>query len=184
MASEWSRNGEFVRESRNVAISDGGRAAAGAGGRGLGRLWATHLAGGPTTALDDSRGRLRHDGQSRQAWAETYHQQRPEVIVQVLGGGSGVGIASLIDGNCDMANSSRQMKPEEIEKTEASRGSKAVEHVVGFDAMGIYVHPSNPIAGISMEELAAIFGEHPSDHAVVGSGRRRCQRACRTRSFA
>ncbi len=97
-----------------------------------------------------------------QAWAETYNQQRPGVVVQVLGGGSGVGIASLIDGNCDMANSSRLMKPEEIQKTEASRGSKAVEHVVGFDAMGIYVHPSNPIAGISMEELAAIFGEHPS----------------------
>jgi phosphate transport system substrate-binding protein len=98
-----------------------------------------------------------------QAWAEKYHQQRPEVIVQVLGGGSGVGIASLIDDNCDMANSSRQMKPEEVQKTASThQGSKAVEHVVGFDAMGIYVHPSNPIAGISMEELAAIFGEDPS----------------------
>jgi phosphate transport system substrate-binding protein len=97
-----------------------------------------------------------------QAWAETYHQQRPGVVVQVLGGGSGVGIASLIDGNCDMANSSRLMKQEEIDKTHASRGDAAVPHVVGFDAMGIYVHPSNPIVGISMEELAAIFGENPS----------------------
>jgi phosphate transport system substrate-binding protein len=98
-----------------------------------------------------------------QAWAEKYHQQRPEVIVQVLGGGSGVGIASLIDDNCDMANSSRQMKPEEIQETASThQGSQAVEHVVGFDAMGIYVHPSNPITSISMEELAAIFGENPS----------------------
>ncbi|MHB8972352.1 MAG: phosphate ABC transporter substrate-binding protein [Pirellulaceae bacterium] len=97
-----------------------------------------------------------------QAWAEKYHQQRPDVIVQVLGGGSGVGIASLIDGNCDIANSSRQMKAEEVRKTAATRGSDAVEHVVGFDAMGIYVHPANPITGISMEELAAIFGENPS----------------------
>ena len=97
-----------------------------------------------------------------QAWAENYHQQRPDVIVQVLGGGSGVGIASLIDGNCDMANSSRLMKQEEIDKTQSSRGSQAVQHVVGFDAMGIYVHPTNPISGISMEELAAIFGENPS----------------------
>jgi phosphate transport system substrate-binding protein len=97
-----------------------------------------------------------------QAWAEEFRQQQPDVSVQVLGGGSGVGIASLIDGNCDMANSSRRMKSEEIEKTEASRGSRAVEHVVGFDAMGIYVHPANPIDGISLEELAAIFGENPS----------------------
>jgi phosphate transport system substrate-binding protein len=97
-----------------------------------------------------------------QAWAEKYHQQQPGVIVQVLGGGSGVGIASLIDGNCDMANSSRPMKAEEVAKTESSRGSKAVAHVVGFDAMGIYVHPSNPITGISIEELAAIFGERPT----------------------
>ncbi|NLX53712.1 MAG: phosphate ABC transporter substrate-binding protein [Planctomycetaceae bacterium] len=97
-----------------------------------------------------------------QAWAEEYHRQQPGVVVQVLGGGSGVGIASLIDGNCDMANSSRQMKPEEIADTQSSRGSRAVEHVVGFDAMGIYVHPTNPITGISIPELAAIFVEHPA----------------------
>lgn len=97
-----------------------------------------------------------------QAWAEEYHRQQPGVVVQVLGGGSGVGIASLIDGNCDMANSSRQMKPEEIEETQSSRGSRAVEHVVGFDAMGIYVHPTNPITGISIQELAGIFVEHPT----------------------
>ena len=79
-----------------------------------------------------------------QAWAEEYHQREPDISVQVLGGGSGVGIASLIDGNCDMANSSRLMKGEELEKTQARRGSPAVAHTVGFDAMGIYVHPSNP----------------------------------------
>ena len=94
-----------------------------------------------------------------QAWAEKYHQQWPEVSVQVLGGGSGVGIASLIDGNCDVANCSRSMKPEEIEKTRSRRGQKPVEHVVGFDAMGIYVHPTNPIESICLEELAEIFGE-------------------------
>lgn len=97
-----------------------------------------------------------------QAWAEQYHQREPGISVQVLGGGSGVGIASLIDGNCDMANSSRLMKGEELEKTQARRGSPAVAHTVGFDAMGIYVHPSNPIERISLPELAAIFGEHPT----------------------
>ena len=97
-----------------------------------------------------------------QAWAEEYHQREPDISVQVLGGGSGVGIASLIDGNCDMANSSRLMKGEELEKTQARRGSPAIAHTVGFDAMGIYVHPSNPITRISLSELAAIFGENPT----------------------
>ena len=97
-----------------------------------------------------------------QAWAEQYHRQRPDAIVQVLGGGSGVGIASLIDGNCDMANSSRMMKKEELDKTQSSRGDVAVAHEVGLDALGIYVHPSNSISSISLQELAAIFGENPS----------------------
>lgn len=92
-----------------------------------------------------------------QAWAETYHQRRPDVSVQVLGGGSGVGIASLIDGNCDMANCSRRMKPAEIDKAQAERGQKPIEHIVGYDAMGIYVHPDNPISGIALDELAEIF---------------------------
>jgi phosphate transport system substrate-binding protein len=51
-----------------------------------------------------------------QAWAERYNQLHPDVSVQVLGGGSGVGIASLIDGNCDLANSSRTMKKDKSEK--------------------------------------------------------------------
>lgn len=97
-----------------------------------------------------------------QAWAEQYHRKQPDVVVQVLGGGSGVGIASLIDGNCDLANSSRLMKPEEEQRALVNRGQPAVQHEVGLDAMGIYVHPCNPIQGISIEQLAAIFGEHPS----------------------
>jgi phosphate transport system substrate-binding protein len=99
-----------------------------------------------------------------QAWAEKYHQQHPDVSVQVLGGGSGVGIASLIDGNCDMANTSRRMKPEEIERVRARRGAKPLEHIVGYDAMGIYVHPKNPIENISIEELAEIFGDEGTIH--------------------
>ena len=94
-----------------------------------------------------------------QAWAEEYHRQNEGVVVQVLGGGSGVGIASLIDGNCDMANCSRQMKADEIAKATERRGKAPVEHVVGYDAMGIYVHPRNPIESISIEQLAEIFGE-------------------------
>jgi len=95
-----------------------------------------------------------------QAWAEKYRQAHPEVTVQVQGGGSGVGIASLIDDVCDMANASREMKAEEKTAIKANHGGKeAKEYVVGYDALAVYVHKDNPLESISIEELAEIYGE-------------------------
>lgn len=94
-----------------------------------------------------------------QAWAEEYRKVRPDVSVQVSGGGSGVGIASLIEGVADMANSSRPMKDKELDLAEQNTGRKPVEHIVGQDALAVYVHPDNPIDTISLEELADIYGE-------------------------
>ena len=94
-----------------------------------------------------------------QAWAETYHASRPEAMIQVSGGGSGVGIASLIDGNCDIASASREMKDSEKARVLARRGHKAEKIVVGLDALAIYVHKNNPLDSISLEELAEIYGE-------------------------
>ena len=94
-----------------------------------------------------------------QAWAEEYHKLHPQISVQVLGGGSGVGIASLIDGNCDLANTSRKMTHNELESAKAKRGVTALEHVVGFDALAVYVNKGNPLDFISVEELAEIYGE-------------------------
>lgn len=94
-----------------------------------------------------------------QAWAEKYHNKNPEATVQVLGGGSGVGIASLIDGNCDMANCSRKMEDKEIQRVKARRGVEPKEHVVGYDALAVYVHKNNPLDSISLEELAEIYGD-------------------------
>ena len=93
-----------------------------------------------------------------QAWAEKYHAAKPDASVQVLGGGSGIGIASLIDGNCDMANASRKMEEKELQRLKAKRGVEAKEHVVGYDALAIYVHKKNPLESISIEELADIYG--------------------------
>ena len=94
-----------------------------------------------------------------QAWAEDYNRQHPEISVQVSGGGSGVGIASLIEGVVDMANASREMQPKEIQRAEAEFGKKPVEHTVGLDALAVYVHRDNPIETISLEELAEVYGE-------------------------
>ncbi|NLX97196.1 MAG: phosphate ABC transporter substrate-binding protein [Rhodopirellula sp.] len=97
-----------------------------------------------------------------QAWAEQYHHEQPAVSVQVLGGGSGVGIASLIDGNCDIANASREMKPDEAERAAATRGAAPVETIVALDALAVLVHKDNPLDWISVDQLAEIFGEDGS----------------------
>jgi phosphate transport system substrate-binding protein len=94
-----------------------------------------------------------------QAWAEKYHQSYPQVTIQVLGGGSGVGLASLIDGNCDLANASRKMEEKEIQKLKTKRDLDAKEYIVGYDALAVYVHKDNPLDAISIEELAEIYGE-------------------------
>jgi phosphate transport system substrate-binding protein len=93
-----------------------------------------------------------------QAWAETYREKRGDVSVQVLGGGSGVGITSLINGTCDMANASRKMNDKELQDAVEKHGVEPVEHIVGYDALAVYVHKDNPIDSISIEELAGIYG--------------------------
>jgi len=94
-----------------------------------------------------------------QAWAEEYYLVEPSVSVEVSGGGSGTGIAALINGTVDIVNSSRKMEPEEIERATQSRGQAPVEYVVGYDALAVYVHPSNPLGEITISQLAEIYGE-------------------------
>lgn len=94
-----------------------------------------------------------------QAWAEEYAKVAPGVSVEVAGGGSGVGIAALIDGTVQIANSSRPMNAAEREATRATRGSEAVEHVSGYDALVVYVHATNPVPFLTLDQLQAVFGE-------------------------
>jgi phosphate transport system substrate-binding protein len=94
-----------------------------------------------------------------QAWAENYAQVCPDVSVQVAGGGSGVGIAGLIDGFVDIATSSRRMEPDEIADAMERNGVEPVEFIVGYDALAVYVHKSNPLESLSLEELAEVYGE-------------------------
>ncbi len=93
-----------------------------------------------------------------QAWAENYKEVNSNVAIAVSGGGSGTGIASMINGTVDIANASRKMKDKEIELARKN-GIDPIEHTVGFDALAVYVHPDNPIEGISLEQLADIYGE-------------------------
>ena len=95
-----------------------------------------------------------------QAWAENYGKKRPDISVQVAGGGSGVGIAGLIDGILDLAAASREMEPPEIERATQKNGQKPKEFDVALDALSVYVHKANPIDAISIEDIAEIYGEH------------------------
>ncbi len=92
-----------------------------------------------------------------QAWAEEYRNVNPDVAVAVSGGGSGTGIAAMINGTVDIANASRKMKPKEA-KAAKERGQNPVEHVVGYDALAIFMHQNNPMDSISIEQLQKIFG--------------------------
>jgi len=93
-----------------------------------------------------------------QAWAEAYSKVEPMVAIAVSGGGSGTGISAMINGTVDMANASRAMKAREVENAKRN-GVDPVEHVVGFDALAVYVHKDNPVESLSLQQLAMIYGE-------------------------
>jgi phosphate transport system substrate-binding protein len=90
------------------------------------------------------------------AWAERYQQEHPEMRISVTGGGSGTGIASLINGTVDIANASRQIKPEEVEEARA-QGIEPQEHVIARDAIAVIVNPENPVGQLTMEQVSRIF---------------------------
>ena len=93
-----------------------------------------------------------------QAWAEEYQKVDSTISVAVTGGGSGTGIASLINGTVDIANASRKIKRKE-KKLAKKNGQNPVEHIVGYDALAVFVHNDNPLDTISIGQLAGIYGE-------------------------
>jgi phosphate transport system substrate-binding protein len=101
------------------------------------------------------------------AWAEAYQTVRPEVQIAVTGGGSGTGIASLINGTVDMANASREIKAEERQNALAN-GIEPVEHVVAGDAIAIIVHLDNPVDRLTIPQLSDIFSGKITNWQDVG----------------
>jgi len=94
-----------------------------------------------------------------QSWAEAYCAEHAEVSPQIRGGGSGVGLAALCNGKVEIATSSRKMKPKELELAKKNTGKEPKEFIVGRDALAIYIHKDNPLATISIPDLAEIYGE-------------------------
>ncbi|MBY0517348.1 MAG: PstS family phosphate ABC transporter substrate-binding protein [Bacteriovoracaceae bacterium] len=95
-----------------------------------------------------------------QTWAEEYKKVAPTVAIAVSGGGSGTGLSALINGTVDIANSSRKIKDQEKADAEKNRGGSVTEHIVGLDALAVFVHPANPIKDLTIEEIACIYGKN------------------------
>jgi phosphate transport system substrate-binding protein len=94
-----------------------------------------------------------------QAFAETYRDVDPGVSVQVAGGGSGVGIAGLIDGILEVAAASREITADERQAGRARTGEDPRQFVVALDALAVYVHRDNPIGRLAIDQLAEIYGD-------------------------
>jgi phosphate transport system substrate-binding protein len=88
--------------------------------------------------------------------AETYMDMNEEANISVRGGGSGVGIAAIIDGRADIADASRPIKSKELALAR-SKGRNPVAHVVANDGLAIVVHPNNPLNGIDIPTLKKIY---------------------------
>lgn len=101
------------------------------------------------------------------AWAERYQEENPGVSISVTGGGSGTGIAALINGTVDLANASRAMKDEEKQQAEANN-IPPVEFVVSRDAIAVIVNPENPVSLLSLQQISDIYSGVINNWMEVG----------------
>lgn len=92
-----------------------------------------------------------------QRWAETYMKKNPGQKVQVTGGGSGIGIAALINGTTEIANASRPMKDAEKQKVRDRFNTLPTETTVAKDGLTVYVNEANPVQQLTLAQLKGIF---------------------------
>jgi len=102
-----------------------------------------------------------------QRWAEEFMAVNPEAVVQVTGGGSGVGIAALIDGTTDVANSSREVKDEEVEECEAN-GVDVLEFTVAMDGISVIINSDNPVESLTLAQIKDIYTGRTKNWSELG----------------
>jgi phosphate transport system substrate-binding protein len=105
------------------------------------------------------------------AWAEKYQADHPDVSISVTGGGSGTGIAALLNKTVDIANASRQMETEEIKQAKAN-GIDPVEFVIARDAIAVIVNPANPVDRLTLQQISDIYTGKIDNWSVVGGENR------------
>ena len=105
------------------------------------------------------------------AWAEKYQGENPDVRISVTGGGSGTGIASLINKTVDIANASRKIKDEELSQAKAN-GVDPVEHIIARDAIAVIVNPENPVRELTLQQISDIYSGKITNWSEVGGENR------------
>ena len=103
-----------------------------------------------------------------QRWAEKYMNANPGQVIMVTGGGSGTGIAALINGTTDICQASRAMKQEEKLKLRDRYQTMGVEIPVAKDGLAVYVHTENPVKVLSVEQLRGIYSGTIANWKQVG----------------
>jgi phosphate transport system substrate-binding protein len=103
-----------------------------------------------------------------QRWAETFMKKSPQTVIQVTGGGSGTGISALINGTTDICQSSRTMKPAEMEKLRDRYNNPGIETPVARDGLAVYLNSTNPISELSLEQLKGIYTGRLTNWKEVG----------------
>ncbi|MBC8336444.1 MAG: phosphate ABC transporter substrate-binding protein [Anaerolineales bacterium] len=101
------------------------------------------------------------------AWAEQYQMDYPNIRLSVTGGGSGTGIAALVNGTVDIANASRQIKSNEIDLA-ADKGIVPVEHIIARDAIAVIVNPENPVTKLTLQQISDIYSGVYTNWSEVG----------------
>ena len=101
------------------------------------------------------------------AWAEKYQTLHPEVRVSVSGGGTGTGIAALINETVDIANASRQIKEEEIEQANENNVDPR-EFIIAGDAIAVIVNPSNPVSELTLQQISDIYSGKINNWREIG----------------
>jgi phosphate transport system substrate-binding protein len=103
-----------------------------------------------------------------QRWAENFMMEHPEVRIQVTGGGSGTGVAALINGTTDICQSSRPIKEEEKASVKERRNAEVVETPVAIDALAVYLNRQNKVESLTMAQLKDIFQGKITNWRQVG----------------
>ena len=101
------------------------------------------------------------------AWAERYQTEHPDISISVTGGGSGTGIAALINGTVDIANASRAITADEIKQAKAN-GINPVQVVISRDAIAVVVNPQNPVRRLTLQQISDIYSGKINNWTGVG----------------
>ncbi len=101
------------------------------------------------------------------AWAETYQAQHADVSISVTGGGTGTGIAALMNSTVDIANASRAIKEEELAEATA-KGIQPLEHIIARDAIAVIVNADNPVSELTLQQISDIYSGVITNWSEVG----------------